>query len=222
MQNNQKYCTFYIVRHGQAQANVDKVVAGSTDTPLTAEGENQARARGEELSSIKFDAAFSSDLMRAHKTAQLIALSHQLMVNTTEIIRERHFGTWEGRLEKEALSENQHLFDKLKMLSEADKKSFKFNDGYESNDEIVARMLTFLREVAVAYPGKTVLVVSHGSIMRSLLIHLGFGLFDEFSAGCIQNTGYIKLETDGVDFNILETKGVTKTPLDGNSGRLGF
>jgi broad specificity phosphatase PhoE len=212
MNKSSEYCTFYIVRHGQAQANVDKIVAGSTDTPLTKEGESQAQLRSLDFGHVKFDAVFSSDLMRANKTAEIISMDKKLAVNTKKLLRERHFGDWEGRKEAEIKAENEYLFEKLKNLPEVDKRNFKFNAGYESNDEIVSRMLTFLREAAVQYPGKDVLVVSHGSMMRSVLIHLGFGSYDELPLGCIENTGYFILESDGVDFFVKGTYGISKSP----------
>ncbi len=213
MENNQKYCTIYIVRHGQAQANIDKIVAGTTDTPLTKEGESQAKLRALEFANIKFDAAFSSDLVRAHRTAQIITLEKQLAVSTRKILRERHFGQWEGKPEENFFNDNAHLLEKIKMLSESEKQEFKFDADYESNEEIASRFITFLREIAVTYIGKTVLVVSHGSMMRSVLMHLGFGTYESIPHRAIDNTGYFVLESDGVDFFVKEAVGVNKVEI---------
>ena len=65
----------------------------------------------------------------------------------------------------------------------------------------------------IGNPGKTILVVSHGGVMRYLLIHLGFGTYTNLPTGSIGNTAYIKLETDGVDFFVKETKGITKKEI---------
>ena len=64
----------------------------------------------------------------------------------------------------------------------------------------------------MAYPNKTVLIVSHGTIMRLLLIHLGYGTYTELSrtTHSIKNGAYIKLACNGIDFKILETQGVKK------------
>ena len=45
---------------------------------------------------------------------------------------------------------------------------------------------------------KTVLAVSHGGIIKTLLIHLGFGTYKEIRM--IGNGGYVKLESDGTEF----------------------
>jgi broad specificity phosphatase PhoE len=206
----QKYCTIYIVRHGETRANFEKVVAGHFDSPLTAKGEGEAKSRAEDLKRIRFDAVFSSDLMRAKRTAEIITLGRQLAVNTTRLIRERNFGDWEGRPIKEVLEEDKKILERLSTLSEQGKRAFKINYGYESDNDIALRLITFLREIAATFMGQTVLVVVHGSIMRATLMHLGFANYDELPPGSIENTGYAVLQSDGVDFFIKETKGVNK------------
>jgi broad specificity phosphatase PhoE len=209
----QKYCTIYLLRHGQTHANVDKIVAGHFDSPLTSQGEEQAKKRGEELKSIPFDAFFSSDLVRAKRTAEFIAAQRKMAVNTQTLLRERFFGQWEGGPDSVFFSENKELMELKKSLSEQQKRDFKYSYEYESDNQIAERMLLFLREIAVTYLGKKVLVVSHGSIMRGTLMHLGFVNHDELPSGSIENTGYVVLESDGVDFFIRETKGINKTKI---------
>ena len=55
----------YLVRHGETQANRDKIIQGHQDTPLNERGFEQARLVGEALKRIEFHDAFSSDLCRA-------------------------------------------------------------------------------------------------------------------------------------------------------------
>jgi len=216
MEETSKYCTFYIVRHGNSLANQNKIVAGITDSTLTPLGESQATAKGLSFKDIKFDAVFSSDLVRAKRTAELITAQRQLTVNTTKLLRERDFGEWEGKSEQDFREGNKELIAKINTLSEEQRHHLRYGQGYESNDEIATRLLAFLREVAVAYLGKTVLVVSHGSIMRSCLIKLGFARYQELPASSIENTGHFILESDGVDFFIKETFGVNKLTIKEN------
>ena len=102
------------------------------------------------------------------------------------------------------------ILEKLKTASEKEKLAFKSHPDHESNDEIASRMLNFLREIAVTYAGKNVLVVSHGSIIRAFLMSIGFATYDQLRPEHIENTAYVKLESDGVDFFIKETKGINK------------
>lgn len=89
---SKNYCTFYIVRHGETEWNVKGLVQGHTDIPLTKKGKRQARQLAKKLSRINFNAVFSSDLLRAKQTAQLIALEKKIAVKTTQALREETDG----------------------------------------------------------------------------------------------------------------------------------
>ena len=73
------------------------------------------------------------------------------------------------------------------------------------------RFIPFLREVALAYPKKNVLIVTHGSIIRTFLIRMGFfkDELDSFNS-IIKNTSYVKVLSAGVDFFIKEVSGIEK------------
>lgn len=211
------FTTIYIVRHGETEWNVQKLLQGQSDSPLTAKGEEQAKKVGQELAHIHFDNVFSSDLGRTIRTAELILLEKKLAVKTTQLLRERNFGKHEGVGYEAFESEIKDLLKEYEKLSDKEKKKFKFSDEYETDDEIVARFITFLREVGVSHACKTILVVSHGAMMKSLLIHLGFGTYQTLHHSSVKNGGYIKLQTDGVEFEIAETKGVIKVVEEASS-----
>lgn len=195
--------TFYIVRHGETDWNAQKLVQGHTDIPLNATGEAQAKALGEALRDIPFDLAFSSDLMRARKTAEIVLLEKQLAIETTEVLRERHYGALEGQH-----SSAFRTFDSLyRALSHEEKKTYKHDEHYESDEELTTRLITFLRETAITHPDKTILVGTHGGVLRTLLIHLGHATYDQHVK--IANTAYFVLKTDGIEFTVTETQGVT-------------
>ncbi len=197
--------TFYLARHGETEHNVNHIVQGHLDSPLTEKGEEQAKLLGEEFKNIDFDLIFSSDLLRAKRTAEIVRLEKELAVETTEALRERNWGQLEGQ--------NSSAFDKydpvFNALSDEMKKTYKPVDQYETDEEVTARILTFLRETAITYPGKKILVVSHGGTIRALLVHLGYGTYGQLGHGALRNGGWVKLETDGVDFFIKEVNGLT-------------
>ena len=211
MQSNKQACIFYIVRHGETEGNVKRLLQGHSDFPLTEKGIKQAQILADKFKKIHFDHAFSSDLLRAQRTAEIIALEHKLMVRTRKILRERTFGRLEGKpYDHYERKELRLAVLKFEELSEKEKFSFKFRDDIESDEEIVSRFLIFLREVSLAFAGKTVLVVSHGGMIRSLLIHLGFGNYKTVPPGAVKNLGYVKLESDGTNFFIKNTEGIEK------------
>lgn len=194
----------YIVRHGETEWNLKRIVQGQMDSPLTDLGISQAKDLAKELREIKFDLVFSSDLLRAKKTAEIIAAEHKLTVETTELLRERAFGKLEGK-PVEALRAFEDLFAKLK---HEEIFVYKSSPDVESDKEITTRLITFLRETAITHAGKKILVVTHGGVMRAFLIRLG--VTDYKKPMFVGNGGYIKLETDGIDFEVKEIMGVHK------------
>src|SRR4029079_3482461 len=88
--------TILLARHGETDWNVERRVQGHSDTPLNDTGRGQARALAEELAGEPIDAVYSSDLVRAHETARLVAEQRGLDVTAIRDLREKHFGTWEG------------------------------------------------------------------------------------------------------------------------------
>lgn len=199
-----KYTTFYIVRHGQTEWNIQGIIQGRHDSPLTEEGLNQIGKIAQELKHLRFAAAFSSDMLRAKRTAEVIVLEHNLAVSTTKQIRERDFGIFDGK-PNNSIPAFHKLIEKL---TDEEIKSHKPWEGYESDEEVSGRFITFLRETAVAFPSKNVLVVSHSGSIRVLLIHLGFATHKTLPPGTVENTAYVQLLSDGIDFFIEETKGI--------------
>lgn len=205
--SNNQFCTIYLVRHGETEFNVKEIMQGQTDSRLTENGVAQAKLRAEEFSTIDFAAIFSSDLFRAQHTAEILKLSRDLAVNTKKLFRERTFGEFDGKSIKEFREKNREMLEKLDTLEEKEKASFRFYQGYETDAEMSSRMLLGFREIAGAYPGKNVLVVSHGAAITSVLVHLGFAKLSELRHK-VENLAYVKIETDGVEFFIRETRGV--------------
>ena len=202
---NKKLTTFYIIRHGQTEFNVKQIVQGHIDSPLTDKGVEEIKKLAVRLRDVHFDLAFSSDLLRAQRTAEIIALEHKLEVQTTNLLRERNFGIYEGK-QHEALDTYNVLLDKLN-----DQERFEYTaDGVESDKSVIQRLMTFLRETAITHPGKTILTTTHGGMLRTLLIHLGYGTYETLRRGAVGNLGYSILETDGVDIFVKHVEGVTK------------
>jgi phosphoserine phosphatase len=199
--------TIYVVRHGETQANADSIMQGHLQFELNAKGVGQALSLAEELKFIKFDAIFSSDLLRAKQTAEIIALEHKLVVNTSHLIRERMLGKYQGKPRSLHREENRVIYQKLKQLTDQERLSAQIAD-METLESVVSRTLVFFREIGATYIGGNVLVVTHGGIIRSLLYHLGVGDLDRVFNASVENTGYIKILADGIDFEMTRMVGV--------------
>ena len=203
------FCMLYIVRHGQTDWNTKGIVQGHLDSPLTEEGVRQAKAIGERFEGVSFDAVFSSDLARAVKTAEFAVLEKKLAVRTSQALRERRYGVFEGKHKDDFDAESRKLLIQFEALFKREKNGA-FLDRYnvESDEEVAARVITLLREIAVAFGGKHVLVITHGGILRVLLTHLGFMKHEELGFGKIGNAGHVVVKSDGVDFFLEDIFGI--------------
>ncbi len=197
-----KKTVIYLVRHGETEWNLKNLIQGQADSPLTKLGIKQAEEVAKDLKKVKFDYVYASDSLRAKRTANIIAAEHKLHVETSKLLRERYFGKLEGQPSK-ALDMFREMYKKM-----TDDEIFKYRatPDSETDEEITTRLITFLRELAISHPGKNVLVVSHGAIMRAFLVKLGYATYE--SLGWIGNGAFVKLETDGTDFVIKTVKGV--------------
>ena len=209
-EENKNLCMLYLVRHGETEWNKTGIVMGQSDSLLTETGLGQAETTAQELKGVNFDAIFSSDLHRAHKTAEIIKLERELVIQTSKALRERTYGSWEGKLGEDYRKNFQHLFDKVKELSEEEQKKFRFADDIENDEQVIGRFITQLREIAVAYSNKTVLVVTHGGCIRTFLMHIGYVKYGELPVGSFSNAGYAKILSDGIDFFVKEVMGIKK------------
>lgn len=201
------YSCLYIVRHAQSEANAAHILGGNY--PLTKLGKSQAEKLNARLKHIPFAHVYASDLVRAKETAEILSLERNLAINTTEVLRERHFGKYDGRLLAEIATDLEEWTRKTSAMSKDERFNHHDENGIENDASLIGRYFTFLREVAVANPGKNVLIVSHSNVMRTILVHLGFATHEQMPRGSIENTGFIKLRSDGTDFFVDETYGIS-------------
>ena len=163
-----------LVRHGQTQWNLEMKYQGHCDVALTDKGVEQARLAGKRLAGEDISAVYASDLCRAFKTAECIAKEHNLPVTAIPGLREINFGEWEG-LTFQGLSSE---------LTEAMANLFIHPDeivipGGETFREVKERATSALAKLVTKHPNQTIVVVSHGGTIRTLLcaalnIHLNY------------------------------------------------
>src|SRR5688500_9075185 len=95
--------TILLVRHGETDWNLERRVQGHSDRPLNDTGRRQAIELATALGDEPVDAIYSSDLVRAHETARILAERRGLGVTVIPELREKSFGTWEGLTDREVL-----------------------------------------------------------------------------------------------------------------------
>lgn len=211
MKEEKKICILYIVRHGESEANVNKIVQGHTDSPLTRRGIEQAEELAETFKDIGFDAIYSSDLDRARRTAKIILLDRDIEIKTSPQLREKFFGEFEGKDHSEYIETLKEEFERFdNHLSTEERWTYRAHPSMESDKELLNRFLPYLKEVASNHLGEKVLLVAHRYAIRMVLIHLGWGKHKDLKAGALKTGGYAVLEFDGSRFAIKKVVGTEK------------
>ena len=143
-----------MLRHGQSEWNAMGRWQGQADIELTDLGYEQARRAAEKLG--MFDAVISSDLMRAHRTAAIIAENLGIgLLAPDPRLRETDVGEWQG------LTHTQIERDWPGYLQ-----AHKRPPGFETDDSIVTRVTGSLAEIAENFQGGEVLCIAHAGVIR--------------------------------------------------------
>ncbi|PTM24336.1 histidine phosphatase family protein [Lactobacillus sp. PFC-70] len=182
-----KTLTIDFVRHGQTLFNILNKLQGWADSPLTEAGIAMADATGQRLQAVHYDRYYSSDLKRAIDTAQHIINAnqgHHEAPTTSPLFREVYFGSYEGSDNDQVWGAiarplgctdqadiiRQHSFTTARdAMHRADPHHFA-EDGatfYHRIDQALTQLLT---DNAA---GDHLLVVSHGTFIRTLTLRFG-------------------------------------------------
>ena len=152
-----------LARHGETDWNRVGRWQGHADPPLNETGRRQAAGLADRLAGDGIAAVYSSDLARARETARTVA--HRLGLGVVEdpALREIDVGSWSG-LTRAQVAE-------------------RFPEGYarwlegeighdgETREQLAERAVRAARTIAGRHAGETVLVVTHGGVIRALRRH---------------------------------------------------
>ena len=209
------------VRHGQSLCNLEGRLQGQYDSPLSELGIRQAEACAGYLEKWHFDAAYSSDLSRAHVTAQVIARRHpRLTVEKDAALREIYFGKWQYMLPAEIAEKYPEDYARWKQGN-----CHNHPTGGESMAEVGERACAAAWKIARKHAGGTVLVVTHNGAMRTLQcdwLGLPFERMNEVSGA--KNTGVYVMDYDtgsGIITPVImgETGFLANVTVDGTNDR---
>ena len=153
-----------LVRHGQAEGNQHGVFLGRSDAELTEVGLEQVRFLAEKLADEEITQIYTSPLLRAHKTASVLARAHGLEPALDARLVEQDFGRWDGlrfKQVKETFSEGLRAW--------ADGGPEIAPNGGEALKAVAERVASFLADLQHYREGETVLVVSHAATLQTLI-----------------------------------------------------
>lgn len=155
---------FLIVRHGYSETNREQIFAGHLDAELDEIGKRQAeQLRDYLVSNYKIDRIYSSDLKRAKDTARPTAEAIGIKIETDPGIRELDVGLWKGMKVSEVAEKYPETFNLYKTNVGAARP-----DGGETYSELAERTNEAFIRMAEENEGKTVMVVTHGGVIRAL------------------------------------------------------
>jgi probable phosphoglycerate mutase len=151
------------IRHGETDWNVDKRIQGQTDIPLNETGRAQALAMAFNVAHHRFDAIYSSDLMRARDTANMLAARRGLDIRILPQLRERHFGIFQGL----AAAEGSQRYPGAHARYLARDPDYDFETG-ESMHTLAARVEAAVSDMTRRHDRQTVAAVTHGGVLDIL------------------------------------------------------
>lgn len=178
-----------LARHGETDANVEPVrFQGHTDIPLNDRGRAQAHELAERVAAAEpLAAIYSSNLVRARETAEIVGAKVGLEVRVDARFAETFRGEWEGRYFHAVQASDPEGFAAFRRAGE----SFRFPGG-ESFAEQLERVLAGLADVTQAglLPA---LVVCHGGSIRVALCHRDRRGLDAFWDYEVPNVALVSL-----------------------------
>ncbi len=155
-----------LIRHGETAWNAQRRIQGQLDPPLNSIGVAQARAAANALRDEVFDAIYSSDLVRARHTAELIGHVLHLPIELKRELRERHY----GRFQTLTYDEARIRYPQDYVRFEARDIDFALPEG-ESLRAFARRVVDCVEEIVSRHAGRQVLLVAHGGVLDILYRH---------------------------------------------------
>jgi probable phosphoglycerate mutase len=175
-----------LIRHGQTDWNAALRIQGSTDVPLNDTGRQQASGIVDRLDASRWDLVVSSPLSRARETAEILAAGLGLELGpVVPGLVERGYGEAEGAtadVVRENWPDRQY-------------------PGMELEDEVQARGAAALAQIERDFPGRNVLAVSHGTLIR-----LTVGYVTGTAVGPLPNTAIVELDHVGDEWVLVDAE----------------
>ena len=149
-----------IVRHGETDWNAERRLQGQADIGLNATGRAQAQAIRTHLHTQRFAAAYSSDLARAWRTAEIALAGTPLAVSPAPTFRERDYGRYQGLTATDAARDHPAMH--------ASHQARDIHYDYENGESLVAfaaRVTAGMQALTERHAGEQVLVFTHGGVL---------------------------------------------------------
>ncbi|MCH5354100.1 MAG: histidine phosphatase family protein [Acutalibacter sp.] len=182
--------TVYIVRHCESTGNVEHRFQGRFDAPITPKGEKQLELLSLRFRNVHLDAIFSSPLERARLTAQAVNRFHDLPIQLVDDLLELDV----GEMENLHLDEIGGKFPLVAKNWDETPDLCEFPGG-ETMAQAYERVNAALDDIIAKNPGKTILLATHGGVIRNIDARVRAGSVRGMRGGAVfGNTGVSILE----------------------------
>lgn len=157
-----------LIRHGETTGDLEDRYGGFYDDHLTEKGVQQLKETAEKLTGTKVDVLFSSSLIRARESAEIVNTVLRTHIEVLDGLRERNYGILGGLTKTEALEQYPEV-----VALHTDPQNT--DPGGESWEDFTNRVLeTFLH--ITSSPHQTVIILGHGGSIKVILRHLNLPL----------------------------------------------
>lgn len=180
-----------IIRHGQTQWNLESRNQGHADIELNDTGVSQAKQIAEALRNETIDALYASDMKRTVATANEIKLQSNVEVIQDVRLRERDYGTWEGKTHEEIERTDAEVLRAYRANPTINR-----SGGAETGIDVFMRAAYFLSDVLKRHKEGTIAIVTHGGTGSALIAALIHGTPSTASCFRLSNCGITEITID--------------------------
>lgn len=157
-----------LIRHGETDWNAALRYQGQANVPLNQRGREQAKLLTARLQARGAIALYTSDLVRAQETAEIVGAGLKLKAQALPDLREIDVGQWEGLTPEELY---RRFPDHMRQYERDPARTVRI--GGESYQQLQERALHALKQIESKHTGDQVVVaVSHGGTIRAILCHV--------------------------------------------------
>ncbi len=194
-----------IVRHGQSQWNLENRFTGWVDVDLSPKGIEEAEKASELLKGYTFDLAYTSELLRAQRTLDIILKGigqESIPLEKDQALNERMYGDLQGLNKDETREkfgdEQVHIWRRSFDIAPPNGESLK---------DTAERVLPYYKDIIEPQlkAGKDVIISAHGNSLRALIMYLE-NLSPEEIVKVEIPTGHPKEYTFDDNMNVTGTK----------------
>lgn len=176
--------TIFLIRHGESQQNIDDVLSGITDIPLSDKGKHQCATLAQYFENIQVDRVFATPLQRARDSAELIFRKHKHSIGILESLIEFNYGEYEGYRRSDYENSKDRIIQQW--ITSPSNLTFPGGDNIQAHAQ---KTLSSITDLAKENNGKVIACISHRTTIRLILAQI-IGLhLDNFRSLPCSNCG---------------------------------